>query len=197
VRHTVRTPVAYWLVVAALVVLGCTPTVILVALAPGDVVHHLWVVMACVVLLALPPFHWFTTAAYRVPGGAGELEVYADRLEFHGRGAPERRIVLPLADLRVERRQIVVRYTLEHLVPLGTVTRTVATFTSGDRRLVIADTAFKDPRDLAALLRDLDAVRAGGLPGGIGEDLPASPAAPPAERDVYDDQLDRELEEMD
>jgi hypothetical protein len=196
-RHAVRTPVAYWLVVAALGAVACVPTVFLVAWAPHDVGDHPWMVLACAGLLSLPLVHWFSTAAYRVPGGAGELQVHADRLELHDRRLPGPRVVLPFAGLDVALDRFGVRYTFGHVVTLGTLTRTVATFTSGDRRLVIASTAFSDPRGLAALLRDLDAVRAGGLPAGLGEDLPAIPAAPAAERDAYDDQLDRELEEMD
>jgi hypothetical protein len=195
-RYPVRTPVTYWVVVTALAVVSCVPAVILVAWWPADMADHPWIVLACVGLLVWPPIHWRSTAAYRVPGGAGELEVHADRLEYHDRKARFAPVVLPLGDLCVSLGKAEGRITAGHVVTLATIRRTVATFTAGSQKLVIADSAFAEPGHLTALLADLDEVRAGRSPLGPREVRPEEPAQA-QERDAYDEQLDRELDEMD
>lgn len=188
--YPVRTPLLYWVVLGALVVLavfglGLTGATLLGGAGPG--------LTALAALLAIVPVVYIaTTGEYRARGvirlAAGEASVP------DAAGRPQ---VFRLPGLRISTTAVEVRVRL-YMVPVANVERgVVLDFREADRRRRISTLTLVDRGQQDSLLEDLARIIKGEAPRGHIDVPPLRPpGAPPPSSDL-EAQLDRELAALD
>ena len=191
-----RTPASYWLVVFALGCLGAVGFALLVTGAgmPGAGSHP-WLLATCALLGVAPIAYFAGTPEYRVGGGRGAIRFFPDRIEVPAAVGP-RPLVFPRQGLLVTQREVLVRLGLT-----GVALRrgTVLEIQRATMKRRISTLTLVDQNTEEALLADLQLFVQGQAPLGAVleacEALMAKALSP--KRDVYDEQLDREIAEYD
>jgi len=126
-----------------------------------------------------------------VPGGHGQLARFSERPELPGD------VCLPYAGLLATKREIVNRYVIFGFVPVGDVVaeRILVLRTERGRR-ELSGRLFEDPECVDAVLNDLTLIAQGLPPAGIAglHPPPGDPNDP--RNEVYEAQLDAELDDM-
>jgi hypothetical protein len=193
VEYPVRTPPAYWAVIAALGVIamyfGASLLPLVAARMPRRPSEWLTLALASF-FVALPALYFVASREYRARGA---LRIARDRVEIpDGLG---RTTALVTTGLRIVVEPINVRVVVVFL-PLPNMRRgAVITFANGLTTRRISTLTLRDPRHEALLLADLERVVRGEEPLGPNERHPArrTEAVP----DDLDARLDRELADFD
>lgn len=189
-EYPVRTPLLYWVVVGALVVLGLFGlgfTVYTAAFGPGPGLTAL-----CALLAAVPVVYIATTGEYRARGAlrlaAGEVTVP---------DAAGRPLQLRLPGLRISCTAVRVRVRL-NLIPIADVERgVVLELSDGARSRRISTLTLVDRGAQQSLLDDLARVLDGQPPRGHVVVPPVRPPDLPRPDGDLEARLDRELAALD
>jgi hypothetical protein len=189
VDYPVRTPLLYWAVIGALVVLGLIGGGLLAWMAIRGVSSPMLGGL-CLLIVFVPAIYYATTAEYRA---AGVLRVAADEVTVPDpRGRPLR-FAIPGLQLKATAVEVHVRIMR---IPVAEVERgTVLDLTDGVRRRRISTLTLVDRTHKDALLEDLQRVLRGEPPRG--PHLSEGPPAPPRPKSELEAQLDRELAALD
>jgi hypothetical protein len=187
--YPVRTPPAYWFVVAALAVLGAVGAGLAIySVARG---HFSWTIVGLGGLLAVVAVVYVvTTKEYRARGiirlTAGSVEVPDPR------GAPQ---TFPTAGLQLEVIRVSVRYKLVGMTVADVSRGSVIVLRAGGLQRRISTLTLVDPDQAPALIADLEAIVRGEAPRGPQPPQPRpTPVGPP---DRLEQQLERELAALD
>lgn len=189
VLYPVRTPPAYWFVVAALALLG--------AVGAGLAIYMLaqglfsWTIGGLGLLVAVVAVVYVqTTKEYRA---RGLIRVSPEFVEVPDpRGAPLR---FPTAGLRLTVTRVSVRYKVSG-IPVANVSRgAVIELRAGEMRRRISTLTLVDPEQAPALIADLEALVRGEAPRGPQPPQPRS--VPVGAPDRLEQQLERELAALD
>lgn len=188
VSYPVRTPLLYWAVVGALVVIALFGlAAFILGLARGG--FGLLDVLA-LLLVAVPIVYIATTAEYRATGtiqlAAGEVVVPDER------GRP---LTLRSPGLRIAMTRVTVRVRLNY-IPVGDVDRgMLVEFADATHVRRISTLTLVEPMHKDAFLADLERVLRGEPPHG--PHLLLRPPTPPRPKSELEAQLDRELAALD
>jgi hypothetical protein len=192
IDYPVRTPPAYWPVVALIVALCYGGLAYIHAGGPGLLLHGGWTLLLLTALMALiPPVYLLTTREYRV---CGTIRVSVDAIEVPDADGRPLRFDPRTAQLQLTR--VTVRYSVA-AIPVADIRRgTVIDLRSGPLRRRLSTLTLVHQDHTAALLDDLERVRRGEPPRGpyLRSDVPPPPPRPQSD---LESQLDRELAALD
>lgn len=189
VQYPVRTPPAYWFVVAALVLLGAVGGGLAVYALVQGYLSPVIVGLGGLLVVVAALYVW-TTGEYRT---RGIIQFAADHVDVpDARGNPQR---FAAAGLQITTTRVQVRYLLAGL-PVADVARgTVVELRSGGRKRRISTLTLVDREQGAALLADFAALVRGEAPRGP---MPVAPLPPPqGPPDRLEQELERELAALD
>ncbi len=189
--YPVRTPPAYWFVLAALILLGAIGLgLALLALSHGAA--SLSITGLGLLLAIVPPWYYLSTGEYRA---AGRIRVGPDIIEVpDARGAP---LQFAVSRLRLHLTRVEVRHTLFGVPIARTPRGTVLDLRDGLLRRRISTLTLLDPDQAEPLLADIERVRRGEPPLGPHELVLDPTKQVQRPRSALEEQLDRELAALD